>query len=178
MASRFSLLPDLIDSVVAGLRATSGFRAPSSSASGITVYDGPEWIGGQATDPDGYVIIGYGGENLERRGVGDDPNPQRLESQIRSISPAALKEQDVELPCVAFAWSGGSDMSATRLQAFAIVDLVEAWLTANPRAGVATGSGGTQVLWAKLTGSHSLSQYTESGVRAVVEFTITAKTRT
>ena len=178
MAQRFSLIPELIDGIVAGLRARTGFRDPSSAESGITVYDGPEWIGGQDTDLLGFVVIGYGGEDLESRGVEDAPNPMPQSTEIRAISPAAVKEQDVEVPCVAYFWSGDGSVSTVRAGVFAIVAQVEQWLSDNPKCGVAVQADNAQVIHATATGSHEFRQYVDPGPRAVVEFTITAKTRT
>lgn len=181
MATVYSLIPDVLDGLVTGLRAATGFRSPTSSSDGVTVYDGPEWVGANADDPDGFVVVGYGGEDLESRGVGDDPGPAVSgDTQVRSISTAASKEQDLEVPCVVYTWSGAEeDVSALRSSAFDALAAVEVWLTANPRLGVTPGASNEQVLWATATGSHSLRQYKEGGgVRCVVEFTITVRTRT
>lgn len=179
MATLFSLIPDVLDGIVTGLRASTGFRGPDDSADGVTVYDGPEWTGQQAEDRDGFLIVGYGGEDLESRKPEEGATSVTGESQVRSISTSAYKEQSDEIPCVLYAWSGDLSFSALRTSAFAVVDAVEQWLTDNPRCGVAAGAHNEQVLWATATGTHELRQYRDGGKSVVViPFTITVRTRT
>lgn len=179
MATRFSLIPQVIDGLVAGMRASSGFRAPDGTGDGVTVYDGPEWIGVSGKDPEGRLIVGYGGEDLEVHGDDEAPNAIQQDTEIRAISTSAPRDQMVVVPCVAYAWLGYEDASAARTAVFAVVDAVESWLTSNPRCNVATQADGSQVMHATASGSHEFRQYrVGGGSRAVVEFTITAKTRT
>lgn len=78
-----------------------------------------------------------------------------------------------------YVWSGDLSFSSLRSTAFGVVDLVEQWLTANPRCGVATGAHNEQVLWVTATGSHELRQYRDGGKSVVViPFTLTVRTRT
>lgn len=177
-----SLIPTVLDAVVAGLRAYSTgdvtFRSPVSSASGVTVYDGPEWRL-PATDPDGFLVIGYGGEDLDDRADDGEQGADVVtgDQQVRAIATSSPKQQaDDQIECVAFWRSGSVDTSQARAQAWAIVDAVDTFLRADPKVGV-TASAAGQVMWVQLT-SRSMSQWLNSGSRCAVRFTLTAHTRT
>ena len=175
--ARVSLVPDVIDGIVAGLRAASGFRAPTSSADGITVFDGPEFIGSNDTEPDGFVVIGYGGEDLEARDDTDADDAATGEVSLAGQATSSPKDNADEIECVAWYGTGGVHVSATRLAAFAIVDAVDTWLRPNARAGVLPSSSG-YVHQCQVTAS-SLRQYVIDGnSRAVVRFTIRVLAKT
>ncbi len=180
--ARASLVPQVIDAIVAGLRAYSTtdvtFRGPTSSTSGVTVYDGPEWRA-PATDPNGFVVIGYGGEDLDERADDGETGSESMSGAngVRGMATTRPRDQladDVE--CVAFYRSGSVDSSTAREKAWQMVDAVHSWLQANPTCGVATTTNG-QVVRVHVT-ARSMDQWLNSGSRCAVRFTISAQTRT
>ncbi len=180
--ARSSLVPQVIDAIVAGLRTYSTtdvtFRGPTSSASGVTVYDGPEWRA-PATDPHGFVVIGYGGEDLTERDPSGEEGSESMAGgqQVRAIAASSPKEQPQdEIECVAYYFTGSVDTSTAREKAWQMVDAVDTFLRADPKVGISASADG-QVMWVQLT-SRSMSQWLASGSRCAVRFTLTAYTRT
>jgi hypothetical protein len=179
--ARTSLIPEVLTAVVVGLRATAGLRAPTSTADGATVYDGPEFLSYNGPDPLGMIVIGYGDEDLEARQNDQDGAAPAMTgiSQVRAISTASPKDQpEDDVQCVAWFASGDVNTAAVRASAFALVDLVDTWCRANGRATVPTQSDGSQVMWVQVHGDRSLEQYLNGGSRAKVRFTLRVKTRT
>jgi hypothetical protein len=187
--ARASLVPQVLDALVAGLRVYStvemAFRAPTGVASGVTVYDGPEWLAYDGPDPDGFVVVGYGGEDLDVRGSrttarsGDDEgDPSVSGSQdVRAMATSSPKEQPQDdIECVAVYGSGAVDTAVSRTAAWRIVDAVDTFLRADPKLGIAASADG-QVMWVQLT-SRSMTQWLSSGSRCAIRFTLTAYTRT
>jgi hypothetical protein len=178
--ARTSLIPEVITAVVTGLRGTAGLRAPTATTTGATVYDGPEVLAHKGPDTAGLIVIGYGGEDLDARLNDSSPDPSMIGSSevwaVATSSPKDQPEDDIE--CVAWCSLGYVDTAAARSTAFALVDLVDTWCRANPRAGVLTQADGSQVMWAQVHGTRSLEQYVSGGSRAKVRFTLRVKTRT
>lgn len=181
--ARASLVPEIVDALLAGLRAYSTadvtFRGPTSSASGVTVYDGPEFRA-YSSDPSGFVVVGYGGEDLDERDPDGEPGAESMQGaqDVRAIATSSPKEQPQdEIECVAFAWDGSAKaVASVRESAWQMVDAVDTYLRANPKVGIAASADG-QVMWVQLT-ARSMSQWLNSGARCAVRFTLTAHTRT
>ena len=174
--ARVSLTPEVIDGIVAGLRARAGWRGPDDSTEGTTVYDGPEFTTTDATHPDGFVVIGYGGEDLDDR-EGDPDDAMSGEVNVAAMATTSPKDVSDEIECAAWFGLGSVDVSGARSAVFAIVDDFDTWLRANARATVAPGSG-AQVNHVQVTGT-SLRQYIrDGGSRASVRFTIRLQSRT
>jgi hypothetical protein len=181
--ARASLVPQILTAVVAGLRTYSTpdvtFRAPTSSATGATVYDGPEWRAYDGPDAAGWLVIGWGGEDVDIRPTdGEQPDPAMSGSQdVRAIATSSPREQPQdEIECVAVYGAGALDTATARAKAWALVDAVHSFLTADPKVGIVPSADG-QVMWVQLT-SRSTTQWINSGSRCAVRFTITAYTRT
>ncbi len=174
--ARASLIPDVLDGIVTGLRAATGFRSPTSTSDGITVYDGPEFTARQGMDRSGFVVIGYGGEDLEQPDDGPNDPAVSTDTSVRAIATTSPKEHEDDIDCAAFYSLGSVDSSACRLAAFAIVDAVDTWLRANAKAGF-TASGLNQVFHVQIV-ALEFQQYVAGGSRAVVRFTLRVKSRT
>lgn len=181
--ARASLVPQILDALVAGLRGYSTaevtFRAPTASSDGVTVYDGPEWLAYDGPDRAGFVVIGYGGEDVDDRPADGDPgDPAAAGSQdVRAIATSSPKEQpEDEIECVAVYGTGALDTATARSVAWQVVDAVDTFLRANAKVGIAPSADG-QVMWVQLT-SRSMTQWLNSGSRCAVRFTLTAHTRT
>lgn len=174
--ARVSLTPDVIDGIVAGLRARTGWRGPTDPTEGITVYDGPEFTTTSATHPDGFVVIGWGGEDLEAR-EGDPDDGITADLTTATMSAAEPKDVDENLQCVAYYGVGSVDVAGTRRAAYALVDGVETWLRTNDRAGVAVLPGG-HVHWARVVSTSMRQEIVDGGSRVTIRFAITFKSRT
>lgn len=181
--ARASLVPEIVDAVLAGLRSYSTadvtFRGPTSSTSGVTVYDGPEVRDHNDSPVGTFVIIGYGGEDLDPVMADGEQGSEAMSGvqQVRGMATSRPKDQlQDDIECVALSWSGSPNPSAVRSKAWDAVDAVHSWLQANPTAGIATTADG-QVVRIHIT-SRSMSQWFSSGARCAVRFTISAQTRT
>ena len=97
--ARITWAPEVIDGVLAALRALDGYRAPTDTTDGVTVYDGPEAL--YYGDLSGsYVIVGYGGEDTIDPG---DPSDDASEGtvSVRALAPTSPKENAESLRCLA-----------------------------------------------------------------------------
>lgn len=177
--AKVSLVPQILDALVSGLRAYTGgtvtFRAPDGSADGVTVYDGPEWLVGTRRDADGFVVIGYGGEDLEARPADASGSSGSGSTSVRAISTESLKDHEDEFDCVAVATD--STPSAARLAAHAMADALDSFLRTDPTLGIATSADG-QVFHVQVTERPELRQWVSDQFWCALVVTLTAKTRT
>lgn len=120
--------PEVVDALVALLRAETGYRAPLSPGSGVPVYDGPQADSDVLTEPSA-LVIGWS--------PGNDAGEIRLEP--RGATAARTRDEASRVRCVAVASSG--NMKAARDAAFAILATVETVTRTNPDLGLGSASG-------------------------------------
>ena len=174
--ARITWAPEVIDGVLAALRALDGYRAPTDTTDGVTVYDGPEAL--YYGDLSGsYVIVGYGGEDTIDPG---DPSDDASEGtvSVRALAPTSPKENAESLRCLAVYQTGDADVSAARTAVVAIGSAVDGALRAAPRVGVTPDSGGAQVLWVQVTDLALRNYFRGTLLIAELRFTLTYSTRT
>lgn len=181
--ARASLIPQILDALVAGLRSYSTtevtFRAPTSIGEGTAVYDGPEWRAYEGPDLDGWLVIGWGGEPVDERPALGERGDVVMGggSEVRAIATSSPKAQPEDgISCVAVYSGGDIDTAGARSKAWQIVDAVDSYLRADPKVGIAPSADG-QVLWVQVT-ARSMEQWLNAGSWCSITFTLTASTRT
>ncbi len=175
--ARITWAPEVIDGVLAAVRALDGYRAPTDTTDGITVYDGPEarFYG----DLDGsYLIVGYGGEDELDPG---DPSSEASAGDITirtMASPSRPKANTDTLECLAVYQTGDFNVSAARTAVVTIGSQVDTALRNAPRVGTSTDSSGAQVIQVYVS-SWSLRNYLRGTLLiAELRFTVTYSTHT
>lgn len=163
----------VIDAMVAGLGATTGFRPSASEeyATATTVWDGPEWQLVEDHGPGGHVVIGYSG-----------PRGSKQPSVTSSWESGPIagtnrpRNETAQVNCFATAQRHATAKGA-RNEVIAIVTAVAAFCRADPSLGINTAGtiGGISTL-TFLSGG-SLVQFADRGCTAEFEFTITYKAR-
>lgn len=123
-----SRLPYVIDALVAALRATSGYRAPTATTSGIPVFDGPEY-GITADRAQTWLCVGWSGDP-------DAPQDGGEASQVIASLGNVQREEAGSIPIRIVSQSGDRDMQARRLAAFAAMGTVETYVRTTPRLGL------------------------------------------
>ena len=173
MTSRITFADVMVDAVVASWRALPGYRAPTDSTSGVTVFDGPEVLLSSEA-PSSYVIVGYGGEDDMDAGDSSD-DMLTSDVSVRALATTSPKEEDGQVECLAVYQSGDEDVSAARSAVVTIGSAVDAALRSAPQLGLIPD--GTQLLWTQVTGV-ALRTYLRGGVVAKLRFTLSYKART
>ena len=165
----------ILDALVTAQRAVTGYRSPTSSTAGITVYDGPEALLTQDRG-DSHVIIGYGGEDQWDPG---DPGSDAVQSgiSIRAIATTSPKAEEGTIECFAQVVSGDMDVSAVRTAVVAIGTSVDGTLRTDPKIGIAV-SGAAQVLWTQVTGVAVRVYLLGTQLVGELRFTLTYSART
>ncbi len=175
--ARITWAPEVIDGVLAAVRALDGYRAPTDTTDGVTVLDGPEALYYGDDLGSSYVIVGYGGEDTF------DPGDQSADASsgdvsVRAIAPTSPKEEAAELEFLAVYRSGDVNVSAARTAVVQIGSDVDTALRAAPRVGVTADSSGAQVLWAQVTAWSLRSYLRGTDLVAELRFTVSYSTRT
>lgn len=156
-----TLWPQVVDGLVAGMRATAGYQAPTSTGSGVPVYD--------STDP------GTTNQNDEKFLViawpGDPDSPAEAGTWEQTPGPMATtrpKDEAGTVECMAIAQNGDMNPKTVRDWAFAVVADVERLCRAQqvPCLGV------QGVLWAFVRAGR-FSPYMNEGATAELQFTVT-----
>lgn len=152
-----SAVPDAIAALVQILT-----EAPALA--GITVIDGPP--AADMSDAD-LVVVGWA--------VGDE---QASAESAQDFAYAGARTRDEEFTITGWceSWSGDDDFSARRQRAYGLLAVVEDSLratAAQPQAPTLLGT----VQWAHLTRHRLQQQFTESGARVGISWTVTCRAR-
>lgn len=166
-------LGQVIDALVNGLGATTGFRPSFSEeyATATTVWDGPEWQVVEDHGAGGNVVIGYSG-----------PRGARSASATSTWAAGPIagtnrpREEVTQVNCFATAQRHGTPRGA-RNEAIAIVSAVAAFCRSDPSLGINTSGtiGGVSTLTSLTAGS--IVQFADRGFTCEIDFTITYKAR-
>ena len=169
--SRATFAPYVIDALLTAMRARTGYRSPTSTTTGITVYDSVE-IFTEETFPTSYLVIGWSGDQR------DAPTESAAAPiSVRAIATTSPKEEaQTTIACRAAYQIGDVAPAAARLAATAIVDEVDTVLRLDPKIGITPSSAG-QVMWVQLT-EVRMTQFVSSGSVCIVDFTLTISART
>lgn len=166
-------LGQVIDAIVTGLGATTGFRLSTTDVytEATTVWDGPEWQVVDDNGPGGHVVIGYSG-----------PRGGRSPSATTSWDAGPIagtnrpRDEVTQLNCFVTAQRHATARGA-RNEAITIVSAVAAFCRADPSLGINTAGtiGGVRNLTFVTNGN--VVQFSDRGFNCEIEFTITYKTR-
>lgn len=162
--------PQVVDALVAVMRATTGYQAPGATGSGIPVYDGPEMLLSEDR-PSVLLVVGWSGDSANL----DEPGSAGESSTVMAATTRP-KDEDGKVACRAIAQIGDGEIGgpkSARDLAFAVVDDVRAALRVGasaPTLGVST------VRWAQIT-EHRMSQWLNRGPVCQVDFTVSYKAR-
>ena len=159
-----TLWGEVVDALVATMRATSGYRSPTSTSSGITVYDGPEVL--LSGEPAGSFLV-----------IGSTKEVSGADYAGRSGQTSATfgnrsRDEAGTIVCQAVAQSGDVDVKAVRDAALAVMGDVEDALRADNGQGVNTG-----YYCLVEQGDATISQYVTGGAVCEIEFMVTYKAR-
>jgi hypothetical protein len=162
MTGTASTWPNWIDALVAGMRATAGYRNPSTAAAGIPVYDGPE-LGLSAENTNRYLIIGWSGDP-------DQPeSPGNAGQTEATAGPNRSRDETGIVTCRALTQLGDASIQAASVKAardatFAILADVESFVRGSPN--MALGLTG-QVRLAQIAATRTEQWLNEGAICAV-----------
>jgi hypothetical protein len=148
-----SRAPAVIDALVAMCEAAAGLE-------GVKVHDGPQVTSAPLTS---VICIGWDG---------DEDNSEAVQSQQEwaAIGQKA-KDETIQIPCAAIAWTGSTNVKTVRDRAYELVGAVEDALRADPSLGFPPP---TIVAFAV---GNAFQEQTASGAQCRVVFTVAVKTR-
>lgn len=161
---------DVVDGLLTVMRGTAGYRSPSTTGTGIPVFDGPEVF---ATEdrPAVWLVVGSPGED-----GGDEPGSA---GQVAGPLAASTRPRDETgvVECLAVAQSGDAPVGgvrAVREAARAVVAAVESAL----RVGVSAPTLGLAADVVAQVTSVRWSQYlTDRGPVCEAQFTVSYRAR-
>lgn len=150
-------LPDVFDATVAMFTTAIVAGEVLAAEGGAVVLDGPA----VQDEPKRYVVVGDEGE--------DEESDVAIERTWAGLGAQALDEV-AQIPCSAIAWSGDTDLSARRREAFELYSACEA-------AHRADLNFGGLVLFSRIADVTYRPFANERGTGARVRFTIEYKAR-
>jgi len=155
-----SRVPAVIDYLVTAFTAASTLGAATPP---VAVYDGPV-----VTEAPTQLVLWVGVDDPDSE---EAPIGAESESEWGSLGALARNEQ-ITVHCVAEAWSGDTDVKATRVAAYGIVSAVETLLRADVSLGGTLPSG-----WCEVTGMQLRQNNVAQGAVARVAFHINCRAR-
>jgi hypothetical protein len=161
----------VIDGLLATLRAASGFRDPAVDSTAAGVYDGPEAPLYEGVVPqEDFVVVGWSG-------LGDGPVESAVTEQTAISIGNREREETGRIPCLAVAQTGDTEYGtakAMRDAALALVAGAEAAIRSDPWLGIT----GLRALVVQFEGVTSLQQLaSDDGMACWVEFAVTYTAR-
>lgn len=150
-------LPDVIDAAVAMFTTAIVAGEVLAAEGGAVVLDGPV----VRDEPKRYVVVGDEAE--------DEESDVTIERSWAGLGAQALDEV-AQIPCSAIAWTGDTDLSTRRREAFELYSACEAAHRANLNFG-------GLVLFSGITDVTYRPYVNENGTGARVRFTIEYKAR-
>lgn len=157
-------LPYVIDALVDGLRALTGYRAPDE-ASGTPVFDGPEYaITGDM--PVTWVAVGWSGDP-------DAPQTGADGGQVIASLGNRSREETGLVRMRVVSQAGDRDMKARRDAAFAVMADVENLVRTDPLIGL-------DPVWmreAEIGDRYTIQQEFAEGPVCIVDFAVTYRAR-
>lgn len=147
-------LPNLIDAVVAALKA-------ASSLSGVTIYDGIEI---DSSDPTNWIAVGHDG------GEDGEVVVANIRNEYKTLGAKSMFE-DGFLNCTLVSWTGDTSLSACRVSAYALLDAVDTVIRSDP-------SFGGVVLYSGLESNSPTYLQTNQGAGIQINFTISYRAKT
>ena len=149
-----SALPSFINALITRLNNTS-------TLAGIRIFDGIEI---DLSYPGDAIAIGHNG-NTE----GDDITPASGRQEYIQLG-AISKFEDGQVTCALWSWDGGTDLSARRARAYALLGDVEVAIRSD------VGFGGI-VLYSGLETHEMTYRQTNQGAAVVIQFTVTYRAK-
>ena len=147
-------LPNLIDAVVAALKA-------ASSLSGVTIYDGIEI---DSSDPLNWISIGHDGSE------DGEVIAANVRNEYKVLGAKSMYENG-SLNCTLVSWTGDTNLSACRTSAYSLLSAVDTVIRTDP-------SFGGVVLWSGLENHTPTYLQTNQGSGVQINFTIFYQART
>lgn len=133
-----SMWPDVVAAIVTGMRAKTGYRSPTDSADGTTVFRGTEV--GASEDAGNWLTIGWAGDP-------DQPTPAGTIGLTTSRhTPARPRDESSTITCRAVWQTGDVAEDAATDGALGIAADLEDFLRTDPKVGIAATTG-RQLLW-------------------------------
>lgn len=161
-ASRVPTLIDGLVAVYATALALAGFDEFGLAAP-VQVNDGP--IPAQQL-PAEVVIVGDNADD-------DDDAPSAFSDRGWAGLGAKKRDETGEIQCAVITQTGDGTFKAIRDRAFALLELLEVALTADPTVGGATGTPG----WAYITAGPLRETLTPQGAVVRIPFTVSYRAR-
>lgn len=160
--------PDVVNALIALMRATSGYRDPAALGSEIPVFD--SFAVGRTEQPvDAYLVIAWAGDPDALEDGGDS-------GQTIATLGNNTRDETATVRCRAVAQygtgAGPIDPSAARTAAFAIAGAVEALLRTNPTLGITAPR-----MLARFGQFESIQQWANEGPCCGLTFTVVYQTR-
>jgi hypothetical protein len=155
-----SRVPAVIDYLVTTFTAATTLGA---AASPVSVYDGPV-----VTETPAQLTLWVGMDDPDSE---EAPVGAESESQWAALG-AMARDEEISVHCVAEAWSGDTDVKATRLAAYGIVAAVETLLRADASLGGVLPSG-----WCEVTRMQLRQNNVPQGAVARVAFQVVCRAR-
>jgi hypothetical protein len=165
----------VIDALVTGMRATAGFRSPTSASTtaGLTtVYDGPEVWTTDDRDGQSLLVIGYSGSDPDEQTATAESSFTRGPIAV----PARPRDEVSVIHCRAIA-DGRETPKIARDAALATIAAVSLFCRTDPSLGINTSDtvGGVRTIAFVTTGD--LIQYLMRGHTAEWAFDVGFSTR-
>jgi hypothetical protein len=164
----------VVDGLLAVMRARSGYRAPSTASDDIPVFDGPQ-VAALEENTTRFLVIGWAGDV-----PGDRDSGTAGQQLIALASSNRPTEENGTVSCLAVAQIGDQDPATVRAQALAIIGDVDTALRgqpAGPTLGIDPGTGNGQLLWALVGDQARVTQYSAGGSVCEIEFSVVYKAR-
>jgi hypothetical protein len=161
-------LPYVIDALVSLARAATGHRDPESTATGIPVFDGPQY-GITSDRVTTWLAIGWSGE---------PDAPQDAAEGEQTIGPignvARARDERGEIPCRALCQTGDrAPPKAARDVVFAEMAVLENITRTNPTLGLDP----SWMRYSYIMNRYSLRQENDAGSKCTLDFTFGFRTR-
>lgn len=152
-------LPDVIDALV------SIFNANSLNA---VVYDGQ---GVSSDEPQLYALVGVESPDGTSGAQSGDTDQTWAYVGAQALG-RRQRDEHVSVNCGIVSWDGGDDQKAVRDSAFALLDCLTDAIEDDPTLG------GIVLFVSEVSGVRLIQSASESGVSAVITFTVKAQART
>lgn len=167
-------VPGVIDTVVTGMRATTGYRTPGDTGTGFPVFDGPELYLHELPNTVGYLVIGYVDDPSE-----PSPSSESMFAQ-GPMGPQHSRDETATISCLASASHGDADdgsASAIRALTVGIMGDVANYCRINPSLGLDTSGVVGGIRTRAFVTAGTMFQYLNGGVVCDWVFTITYQAR-
>ncbi|MFG2589052.1 hypothetical protein [Streptomyces sp. NPDC048438] len=151
--------------VPAAITALVQILSAAPALAGVTVVDGPPTTDMSEAD---FVAVGWN--------MGGDDQAAAESLQDFAYAGARARDEDFTISGWLESWTGDEDFAARRARAYELLAVLEGSLRATQAQPEAPTLLGT-VLWAHLTRHRLQQQFTDSGARVGISWTVACRAR-